>query len=45
MEALATLQAKLEEYGMLDDMTRMEFADTDQIAFCIRTGSVCCWAR
>ena len=33
MEALATLQAKLEEYGMLDDVTRMEFADTDQIAF------------
>ncbi len=33
MEALTTLQAKLEEYGMLDDVTRMEFADTDQMAF------------
>ncbi len=33
MEALATLQAKLEEYGMLDDVTRVEFADTDQMAF------------
>ena len=33
MEALATLQAKLEEYGMLDDVTRIEFADTDQMAF------------
>ncbi len=28
-----SLQAKLEEYGMLDDVTRMEFADTDQMAF------------
>ncbi len=33
MEALATLQAKLEEYGMLDDVTRIEFADTTQMAF------------
>ena len=33
MEALATLQAKLEEYGMLDDVTRIEFADTAQMAF------------
>lgn len=33
MEALSTLQAKLEEYGMLDDVTRIEFADTDQMAF------------
>ena len=33
MEALATLQAKLAEYSMLDDVTRIEFADTDQMAF------------
>ena len=32
-EELNELQAKLEEYGMLDDVTRMEFADTDQMAF------------
>ena len=33
LDALNELQAKLEEYGMLDDVTRMEFADTDQVAF------------
>ena len=33
LDALNKLQAKLEEYGMLDDVTRMEFADTDQMAF------------
>ena len=33
IEALAALQAKLEEYGMLDDVTRIEFADTAQMAF------------
>ena len=33
LAALAELQAKLEEYGMLDDVTRIEFADTDQMAF------------
>ena len=33
MEALAELQAKLEEYSMLDDVTRIEFADIDQMAF------------
>ena len=33
MSALATLQAKLDEYGMLSDVTRIEFADTEQIAF------------
>ena len=33
LDALNELQAKLEEYGMLDDVTRMEFADTDQMAF------------
>ena len=33
METLAALQAKLEEYELLDDVTRMEFADTDQVAF------------
>ena len=33
MSALATLQAKLDEYGMLGDVTRIEFADTEQIAF------------
>ena len=33
METLTALQAKLEEYELLDDVTRMEFADTDQMAF------------
>ena len=33
LAALTELQAKLEEYGMLDDVTRIEFADTDQMAF------------
>ena len=33
MEALTALQTKLEEYGMLDDVTRIEFADTAQMAF------------
>ena len=33
METLTALQAKLEEYELLDDVTRMEFADTDQVAF------------
>ena len=33
MSALATLQAKLDEYGMRSDVTRIEFADTEQIAF------------
>ncbi len=33
MEALTTLRSKLEEYGLLQDVTRMEFADTEQIAF------------
>lgn len=33
MSALATLQTKLDEYGMLSDVTRIEFADTEQIAF------------
>ena len=33
LAALAELQTKLEEYGMLDDVTRIEFADTDQMAF------------
>ena len=33
MSALATLQTKLDEYGMLGDVTRIEFADTEQIAF------------
>lgn len=33
MSALATLQAKLDEYGMRGDVTRIEFADTEQIAF------------
>ena len=32
MNALETLRSKLEEYGMLADVTRMEFADTEQIA-------------
>ena len=30
---LADLQAKLDEYGMRSDVTRIEFADTEQIAF------------
>ena len=30
---LADLQAKLDEYGMRGDVTRIEFADTEQIAF------------
>ena len=33
METLTALRAKLEEYELLDDVTRMEFADTDQVAF------------
>ena len=33
IETLTALQAKLEEYELLDDVTRMEFADTDQMAF------------
>ena len=33
MSALATLQTKLDEYGMRGDVTRIEFADTEQIAF------------
>ena len=33
IETLTALQAKLEEYELLDDVTRMEFADTDQVAF------------
>ena len=33
MSALATLQTKLDEYGMRSDVTRIEFADTEQIAF------------
>ena len=33
LDALNELQAKLEEYELLDDVTRMEFADTDQVAF------------
>ena len=33
METLTALQAKLEEYELLGDVTRMEFADTDQVAF------------
>ena len=33
MATLTALQAKLEEYELLDDVTRMEFADTDQVAF------------
>ena len=32
-DALTTLRDKLEEYGMLSDVTRMEFADTEEIAF------------
>ena len=30
MSALATLQTKLDEYGMRSDVTRIEFADTEQ---------------
>ena len=33
LDALHTLQAKLEEYGMLADVTRIEFADTEEMAF------------
>ena len=33
IETLTALQAKLEEYELLDDVTRVEFADTDQVAF------------
>ena len=33
IETLTALQAKLEEYELLGDVTRMEFADTDQVAF------------
>ena len=33
IETLTALQAKLKEYELLDDVTRMEFADTDQVAF------------
>ena len=33
MSALATLQTKLDEYGMRSNVTRIEFADTEQIAF------------
>ena len=45
LDALNELQAKLEEYGMLDDVTRMEFADTDRWHFCIRIVSVCFWVH
>lgn len=33
LDALKELQAKLDEYGLLGDVTRIEFADTDQMAF------------
>ena len=33
MEALRTLVGKLEEYGLSQDMTRLEVADTEQLAF------------
>ena len=33
MEALRTLVSKLEEYGLSQDVTRLEVADTEQIAF------------
>lgn len=33
LDALKELQAKLDEYGLLDDVTRIEFADVDQMAF------------
>ena len=45
MEALRTLRSKLEEYGLSQDVTRLEVADTEQLAFLIRTASACCWAR
>ena len=33
MEALRTLVGKLEEYGLSQDVTRLEVADTEQLAF------------
>ena len=33
MDVLSTLQSKLDEYGMLADVTRIEFADTEQVTF------------
>lgn len=33
MEALHTLRSKLEEYGLSQDVTRLEVADTEQLAF------------
>ena len=33
LEALHTLEAKLEEYGLLSEVTRLEFGDTEQMAF------------
>lgn len=33
LDTLETLRSKLEEYGLLADVTRMEFADTDNVAF------------
>ena len=33
MEAMRTLLSKLEEYGLLDDVTRIEFADVEETAF------------
>ena len=33
MEALRTLRSKLEEYGLSQDVTRLEVADTEQLAF------------
>lgn len=33
MDVLTTLRGKLDEYGLLADVTRMEFADPEQIAF------------
>mgnify|MGYP002773751009 FL=1 len=33
LNALQQLQAKLDEYGLLDGVTRIEFEDTDQMAF------------
>lgn len=33
MEALRTLVSKLEEYGLSQDVTRLEVADTEQLAF------------
>ena len=32
MEALRTLRSKLEEYGLSQDVTRLEVADTEQLA-------------